>query len=180
MNAEDHLIIRRAKHGDLHAFSTLVRNYKIYVYKTAFGILQNNSDAEDVTQETFLKVYQSLRSLRNEETFPTWIARIAVRTALDLVKKNQRIQTYDPQTESSHLIVDEAMPDARMELDFALEKLSPDHRAILVLREIQGWDYEQISRVLEIPIGTVRSRLYHARTQLRQILSESEERHHDV
>lgn len=174
------MIIRRAKQGDLHAFSALVRNYKIYVYKTAFGILQNTLDAEDVTQETFLKVYQSLRSLRNDETFPTWIARIAVRKAFDLAKQNRRIQTFDPQIEQSRFIAHDAIPDSRLEMEYALQRLSPEHRAVLVLRELQGWDYEQIAKVLEIPIGTVRSRLHHARTQLRQILSESEERQDDM
>ncbi len=164
-------LIRRARHGDPQAIETIVRNYQSFVYRTAYGILQNAADAEDATQEAFIRAFRSLGRLREDRTFPTWLARIAVRISLDMVQAKAR-RAQDP-TEEIHGSVagGEDAASLRIDLERALAKLSPEHRTVIVLRAFHGLEYDEIAEVLDIPIGTVRSRLHHARMQLRMHLS---------
>jgi RNA polymerase sigma-70 factor, ECF subfamily len=149
----------------------LVRNYKDFVYQTIYAILRNHADTEDVLQETFIKAYQSIKSLREERTFPSWIARIATRTALDWRGRADRTRAAPNEIEK---IAGERDPNKairiRIDLEYALSQMSKEHRAILVLREFHGFDYEEIAEILNIPVGTVRSRLFNARAKLRRIL----------
>lgn len=173
LQSSDIDLVRAARQKGANAFAALVRNYQNFVYRTAYGVLQNKSDAEDVTQETFIKVYQSLQGLRDERTFPTWIARITVRTALDFLGRRERQQTLslDPERIQGSSDPHEATHH-RMDLENALGQMDADSRTILVLRELHGFDYEALANVLDIPTGTVRSRLHRARAQLRQLLSD--------
>ncbi|UOF90705.1 sigma-70 family RNA polymerase sigma factor [Fodinisporobacter ferrooxydans] len=173
MEEKDLQLIRSAKHGSKEAFALLVQNYKQYVYRTAYGILQSRTDAEDVVQEAFIKAYLSLAQLQEERSFPSWITTITTRLAIDLIKKRQRaspvtwddswLQIQDPKHDISHT-------ELRLSVHHALAELNEDHRAILILREIHGFDYQEIANILQIPIGTVRSRLHSARMQLRKTL----------
>lgn len=169
MTEDDVQLIRNARHGNREAFSQIVTNYKAFVYRTAYGIVHHQADAEDVTQETFMKVYQSLKKLRDEYTFPSWLARITVRTAIDWKKRHQRHdvtaleETQVVSNGDSHKQV-----DARLDLEQAIHQLAEDHQTVLVLRELHGFNYEELASILDIPVGTVRSRLHHARLQLRQ------------
>ncbi len=170
LNQNDVNLIRTAKRGHGEAFTMLVRNYKNFVFQTAYGVVRSKPDAEDITQEAFMKVHQSLKGLHDERAFPTWLARITVRTALDWLHRNEkhRLSPLDP---------DEIAKDAnhaaelRLDLEQALGRLNHEQRSILVLRELQGFDYEELSKILDIPVGTVRSRLHHARAQLRLLLA---------
>lgn len=172
MKQDDLNLIRSAKRGQVEAFTSLVRNYKNFVFRTAYGVIRNKSDAEDVTQEVFIKIHQSLSSLRDEFTFPTWIARITVRTAIDWVRQIGKGQESDLDTDRLTTVHDpHTSSDMRLDLEQALGQLSPEQRTILILRELQGFDYEKLAEILDIPIGTVRSRLHNARSQLRLILS---------
>jgi len=172
LNADDLRLIRDAKHGDVEAFSRLVQNYKNFVYRTAYGVLQHKLDAEDVTQDVFLKVHQALRHLRDESTFPSWLARITVRTAIDLLQRShhQRAGRLEEERVLFAEDVHHHQSQARLELNEALMKLSAAQRIILVLRELQGFTYEELAEILDVPIGTVRSRLHSARTHLRSHL----------
>jgi len=170
LNQQDLNLIRWARQGRRDSFSALIRNYQTFVFRTAYGVVQNRADAEDVTQETFIKVHQSLKALRDERTFPTWLARITVRTAIDWLhqkdKQKDLLASADPMTvDSGH------SSDLRMDLEQALAALSPEQRTVLVLREIHGFDYEQLAQILGVPVGTVKSRLHNARIELRQLLS---------
>lgn len=172
MNDDDLKIIRAAKRGNEEAFSTLVKNYTSFVYRTAYGVVRNQTDAEDVAQDSFVKAHQALRRLRDERTFPSWLATITVRTAIDYVSRRERTQTItlDPERHATEQDVHSAS-DARLDVHQALDRLNPEQRTILVLREIQGFDYEELAQILDIPLGTVRSRLHHARAQLRLLLT---------
>ncbi|RIV29211.1 RNA polymerase sigma factor [Alicyclobacillaceae bacterium I2511] len=172
MDEQDLRLIRAAKRGDTEAFTTLVRNYKHYVYRTAAGVLRPGPDAEDAVQETFVKAFTSLRNLKEERTFPTWLATIAVRTSLNLLQKRKR---FEAAVRDEDKLYTAAVPDptgrvdTTLDLAAALARLSPEHRVILVLRELDGLDYKEIADVLDIPLGTVRSRLHAARLQLRSV-----------
>jgi RNA polymerase sigma-70 factor, ECF subfamily len=171
VNQQDLVLVRDSMRGDTEAFTMLVRNYKDFVYRIVYAILQNHVDTEDVLQETFIKAYQSIIGLRDERTFPSWIARIATRTALDWKQRMNRLRAVPVELEQ---IVSERDPNKgiriRVDLENALGQMSTEHRAILVLREIHGFDYEEIAGILKIPVGTVRSRLFNARVRLRRIL----------
>lgn len=168
MNEEDLDLIRRAKRGHMDAFTILVRNYKHFVYRMAYGVLQNPYDAEDVSQEIFLKVHQSFKKLRDERTFPTWLAQISMRTSFDWIKRHKKHTkaSLDPELVSEKKDM-YAASDIRLDFERSLRQMDVELRTILILREIQGFDYEEIARILKIAIGTVRSRLHRARTQLR-------------
>ncbi len=173
MNQHDLSLIRDAIRGGTEAFTILVRNYKDFVYRTVYAVLQNHADTEDVVQETFIKAYQSIKGLREERTFPSWIARIAVRTAFDWKKRGDRTRAAPIELEQ---IAAEHDPNKaariRIDVENALRQMSSEHRVTLVLREFHGFDYEEIAEILNIPIGTVRSRLFSARSKLRKALEE--------
>ncbi|WAH38364.1 RNA polymerase sigma factor [Alicyclobacillus dauci] len=170
MEESDIQLIRRAKRGDTEAFTLLVRNYKNYIMQTAAAILSDRMEAEDVTQETFVRAYLSLKQLRKLETFPSWLATIATRLALDAAKRKSRaVSTVEDVAESA---VDETYGgfrdvENRIDVLNLLEDLTPEERTIIVLRELQDRSYQDIAQILGIPIGTVRSRLHTARQSLR-------------
>lgn len=172
LNPNDIDLIRNARKGSTEAFTAIVRNYKNFVYRTVFAILQNRQDTEDVAQEVFIKAYRSLAGLRDERTFPSWLAQIATRTALDWVQSKQKNQTIE--LDSEKFVVNDDIHRAaniRLDLENALGHLSEEHRMVTVLRA-DGFDYEEIAQILDIPIGTVRSRLHNARMHLRQLLQD--------
>lgn len=176
MEESDKHVIRLAIQGSPDAFTQLVQNYKHYVYQTAVGILADKIEAEDVTQETFVRAYSALSKLRQPETFPTWIATIATRIALDSIRRRKREVPIDsPDEQSVRLeqpVVDEfSKAEGRLDLLSLLRKLSEEERTVMILRELQDRSYADIAHVLDIPVGTVRSRLHSARKHLRQVMN---------
>ncbi len=183
-------LLARAQGGDQAAFGVLMRAHYEQVFRTVHGILRNEHDARDVSQEVWLKVWQELPKFRGEAKFTTWLHPIAVRKSLDHLRKRRRwfdrflpfasavdddstaVAVAEPAVETTAR--DEAEGQERTErLHQAMESLPPKHRAVLVLREVQGLSYEEIATATELPIGTVMSRLYHARRMLAQKLKSS-------
>lgn len=173
LNEKDLELVGRAQGGDRNALAMVITRYQHYVYRTVYGVVQHAADAEDVTQETFIKMYRSLNALKNVRTFPAWLARIAVNTAMDRINQRDRTKSTALELASRVSGPDEAQrTDLRIDVDRAIERLSPEHRAVLVLREVHGFDYAELAQILRIPVGTVRSRLHHARMQLRVAFDE--------
>jgi RNA polymerase sigma-70 factor (ECF subfamily) len=149
--------------------------------------LANAEDAQDALQEAFLNAYQSLDSFKGDSQFFTWLYRIAVNAAISL-KRKQRValrlehehaegpvaaEPADTSTSSQPgLALERADQERRMQ--HVLSLLSPEHRAVLVMKEIDGLKYEDIAAVLQVPVGTVRSRLFRARMELRELLDQGE------
>jgi RNA polymerase sigma-70 factor, ECF subfamily len=177
VNKEDLAIISNARKGSREAFAILVHNYKDFIYRTAYGIVQTHMDAEDVVQETFVKAFLNISQLKDERAFPSWLTTIATRISLELVKKrNGKTVPYETEGHSfPPLRGDSHNADLRIALLQELSKLGVEHRTVLVLREIHGFDYQEIAEILDIPIGTVRSRLHTARAKMRKALFESKE-----
>lgn len=171
MDRQDLILIQAAKRGLPEAFARLVHNYQDFVYRTAYGVLQNRTDAEDVTQETFIKVHRSLQTLRDEHSFATWIARITVRTALNWIEHQKKHRRSGWETDELTVADSTHSSIQRLDLEQALKHLSAEQRSVLVLREVHGFNYEELAIILNIPVGTVRSRLHNARMQLRHLLS---------
>lgn len=166
-------LIEKARTGDEDAFSALVLAYSPYVYRTAYAFLHDSMEAEDVAQEVFIKVHRSLPQLNEPRAFHSWISKIITRQCLDRAKQKKATPIPD---ESLELMAAPAThhSDRSLIIREALTKLSEEHRTVLILREWQGYDYHEISLILEIPLGTVKSRLNSARMQMRSLLSDQE------
>lgn len=194
MNHEDRRLIRQAVAGDTAAFGELVRRYQDRLYNIAYRVVGNPDDAADVVQDAFVNAYQALPSFKGDSEFFTWLYRIAFNTAISQKRKRRPTLSldrtdgdgrndggdrsgggtgYDPPD-----VAQDAAPDATLSraedervLAAAIAKLSDEHRAVLVLKDIDGEKYEDIAAALGIPIGTVRSRLHRARLELRQMIA---------
>jgi RNA polymerase sigma-70 factor, ECF subfamily len=169
MTASDHELVRSTLAGDLRAFEHLVERHRDLVVRVAARIV-GDDDAEDVAQDAFLRAYHRLSRWRGDGPFRTWLLHIAHNSAVDAVAA-RRIDAV-PLDGASEEIPDaaERTPAARLEsterlrrLDSKLKGLSPQHRTVLVLRDIEGLSYDEIAAVAEMPLGSVKARLHRAR-----------------
>ena len=183
MRDEDLGLVERCRAGDLTGFESLVEKYKRRAYRLAYQVLRDQEEALDVAQEAFIKAYQSLPRFRGQSAFYTWLFRIIVNLAMD--RHRQRVARQrafgaegvpseewerlapagglDPEDEA-------ARAEQRRRIETALGGLPPHHRSIIILSDIEGLSYREIADVLEIPLGTVMSRLHNARKRLRRLL----------
>ena len=173
-------LIEKARAGNKNAFATLVQRFQNRIFSVAYGVIDNQQDAEDIAQETFIKAYNSIGKLNHVEGFYKWLLRIAVNTSINY-KKNAVSTPQVPIDEINELTSQGETPEEYIEkregikkLRVVLAQLTPEHRAILVLREIEGLSYDEIANLFEIPLGTVKSRINHAREKLRQGLTRGE------
>ncbi len=185
---DDRELVERIVAGDHKAFRVLVERYQRRVYSVAFGIVRNPDTAMDVTQDAFVKVYKHLPNFKGDSAFYTWMYRIVVNLCIDKKRKAKRAAEVDYDDAMSHgahrftngptlasIHIDSPQKalqrqELREHMSEALETLSEPHREILVLREVDGLSYEELSDVLEIPKGTVMSRLFHARKNFQAAL----------
>ena len=178
--------MRRVLEGDVHAFEDLVTEHEKGVYAIAQRMTGNAEDAADMTQETFIKAYNSLSSFRGDSKFSVWLYRIATNVCLDFLRSRSRKPTVslsvedDDGEETQMDIADESQsPEQLLERGLTrdavrrgLKSLSPEYRQILLLREIQGLSYEEIAEALTLEVGTVKSRIFRARKRLCAFLLE--------
>lgn len=183
MKPEDEkTIVEKAKNGDERAFEALVTEYERLVYAVAFKLLGNEHDAQDAAQETFIKLYCHLPSFRGESKFSVWLYRLANNVCIDMLRKKS-VPTVSLSADEDDG-VELNIPDGRFSPENELEKkqlrqaveralgsLPEPYRQALVLRELAGQSYEEISQSLVIDIGTVKSRIFRARKKLCAILS---------
>lgn len=167
-------LIRRVQLGDADAFSDLVKEYSRHVYQTAYTIVRSRLDAEEVTQDVFIKVHRKLHTLKDSNAFPAWVTTITTRLAIDRVRQVQRRRS-DPLETIEDIAQIRADPATRPIIEETLDALSPAHRAILLLRERDGYEYAEIAAILSIPIGTVKSRLAYAKQAVRKRFDDREE-----
>ena len=188
MGPSDGELVERARKGDRDAFRELVERYQRKIATLALGMLRNREDALDVVQETFTKAFQSLDRFKGDATFYTWTYRIAVNLCIDHQRREAKMPVASPEPRESGdraadpvaLLVDGAEQGDPFQrtldseiagrLSAAIAELTPEHRAVILLREVDGLSYEEISRVLDCPKGTVMSRLHYARRQLQERL----------
>ncbi|MCK6256171.1 sigma-70 family RNA polymerase sigma factor [Fictibacillus sp. KIGAM418] len=174
MDHELQQLIVNAKKGDQDSFSKIVQKYKGKVYRHAFAMVHDQMEAEDITQEAFVKAYFSLHHLKQDYAFASWLTRIVTNLCYDRIKKAEKspVLHVDPEkTErlpNTHSEVENAQ--LKMNLQFAMQKLSAEHRTVIVLRDVQGFSYQEVADILEIPAGTVKSRINMARKELRREL----------
>lgn len=175
----DELLINQTLAGQKEAFGELVLKYQERVYNLALPIVGNPEDALDVTQETFVQALTHLSTFRRSSRFYTWLYRIAFNCAAGALRRRRRSVSVDSVLEDfgDSFEADVEAPDAEVDrrdnvrlLQAALDKLPEDYRRPLVLREMHEASYEEIAITLNVPIGTVRSRLHRARAALREAL----------
>lgn len=181
MDEELNRIIREAKRGSKDAFAILVHRFKDHVYRYAYGMVGDRMEAEDIAQEAFLKCFAALPRLENEFSFASWLNRIVSNLCADRLKKRgkERLQTASSEAlgdiEFSRAREQQRVQNLKSTIEEAMRQLSSDHRQIILLHDVQGFRYEEIARMLEIPVGTVKSRLNSARLALRLVMRRGEE-----
>jgi RNA polymerase sigma-70 factor (ECF subfamily) len=184
---DDRALVRRAKSGDLAAYDELVRRYQERIYATLYHMTANHEDANDLAQEAFIKAYHSLRSFKGDSTFFTWLYRIAVNRTINFLKQRKHkthLSLNDLDFNAEHdpdlvaLISDKTprreagLAELQEKLNAAMLQLSETHRLVVALHDVQGLSHEEISRIMDCNVGTVRSRLFYARQQLQCLLSD--------
>jgi len=183
VSADDHRLIAECLKGRTEAFGELVRRYQDRLFNTVYRLLGHAEDARDVVQEAFVNAYQSLDTFKGDSQFFTWLYRIAMNTAISLKRKQKGTLSIDAANGEPHVEPPDASETSRPghalerreqehRIQKALKQLSPEHRAVLVLKDMEGQKYETIAEILQVPIGTIRSRLHRARIELRAILSQ--------
>lgn len=177
---QESAIVRKVLDGDANAFETLVLEYEKNVYNIALRMTGNSEDAADMTQEAFIKAYNSLQAFRGDSKFSVWLYRIVSNVCLDFLRsKNRRptvsLSVEDDDGEDTQLDVADESQSPELLLDRkltresvrrGLDSLPPDYRQILLLREIQGLSYDEIAQALGLEVGTVKSRIFRARKRL--------------
>ncbi len=183
MDTDEAALIERCRAGDLAAFEPLVEKYRQRVYRLAYNVLRDPEEAWDVAQDAFIRAFQALPSFRGESAFYTWLFRIVMNVARDRVRQHAArgrafgTERVDEKDWDRTLVDQGTAPDAnatkveeRERISRALATLSEPHRAIIMLSDLEGLSYREIAEVLNIPMGTVMSRLHNARRRLREAL----------
>jgi RNA polymerase sigma-70 factor (ECF subfamily) len=177
--------VLQARKGDRDAFRTLFERYHRRAYALAFGVLRHQDDALDVVQDAFIKAHKYLDKFEGNSSFYTWLYRIVMNLAIDHLRKHRRVKPVElDETKIEDGPEDGLVPrilggnpgralqdkEIRTRIDRALEELSENHRAVLVMRELEGLSYEDMAQVMECSKGTIMSRLFHARRNMQRRL----------
>ena len=176
----DARLVERFLRGDAHAFELLFRKHQSYAFNVAYGLVGNNEDAADITQEAFLRVHRNMNRFRGDSTFTTWLYRVVVNLAITELRRRSRSRTLlmediapaeawraeeeGPDAPLVHLEIDEE----RETVQRVLRHLPPDYRAVLVLRHFQQLAYEEICQVLGLTMSQVKTRLHRARRMFKE------------
>jgi RNA polymerase sigma-70 factor, ECF subfamily len=172
--AGDLELVDRSQAGDNDAFGKLVTKYRAQIYSMLYSMVRNENDAWDLAQESFLRAWRSIHKFEGRSSFYTWLYRLTLNLAIDSLRRKGRFVEVE---------LDDAIPcslpspranyrrtEIRQHINAALELLPPEHRVAIVLKEIEGLQYQEIADILDISIGTVMSRLFHGRKKLQSIL----------
>lgn len=186
----EEILVNRSKIGDIEAFEELISKYQKRVFNIVLRIVGNADEAEDVSQEVFLKVFKSIAGFKGNSSFYTWLYRITINECMDFIKKRKKTAAYsldapletdedelkkevEDKSESTEDKVERK--EVREYIVKALMTLTAEYRSVIVLRDIQGFSYEEIAHILKCPEGTVKSRINRARSELKNRLSKNME-----
>ena len=182
---KEDLLLEKARHGDQEAFGELVRLYEKKVYALTLRMCKNPDDAAEAAQEAFLAAWQGLKFFRGEASFSTWLYRLASNACVDLLRKEQRHKAAaGPSLNDADTYIevadDAATPqelaersELREQIEEGLQSLMPEHREVLILRELHQLSYDEIAQTLDLDTGTVKSRISRGRKALRNFLLQS-------
>lgn len=181
---DDSVLVEKARRGDLSAFDELVRRYEKTVFNLAYRMVGDEQDAMDIVQEVFVKVYQSLSSFRGDSKLSTWLYRVCMNSCLDFKRKNKRVfvSIEEPVKVKDNEIAREVPdpsqgPEEQVESIMLgervlkiLDELDPIYKSVFVLSELQGRSYQEIADIMDVSLGTVKSRLHRARCLIKTML----------
>ncbi len=188
-------LIKKAQEGDLQAFEELILTHEKIVYNVALRMMNHSEDAKDISQEVFLKAYRNIKNFDERSKFSTWLYRITTNTCIDEMRKRKGKQSYSLEAELENeeggvqrQVADEGetpeeallRTEKQSEIVQALAQLVEEQRNIVILRDVRGLSYDEIAEILELPIGTVKSRISRARTQLKNEILKIMERNGEV
>jgi len=178
-------LVERLRGGERGAFRELFDRYNRRAYAMALGVVKNPTDAADVVQEAFVKVHKHVDSFQGNSSFYTWLYRIVMNLSIDHVRRNKKHTEFDETIRKDEALADGAeLPQSALEnpsktagrkelsahIQAALAELPEYHRAVILLREVEGLSYEEMAHVLKVPKGTIMSRLFHARRKMQDQL----------
>ena len=185
---DDIALVRRCQKGDALAFEQLVIKYRSKVFSMIYGMVQNEQDAWDLAQEGFVKAWRSIHRFKGQASFYTWLYRIVTNVAIDSLRRKSFKKTAEFDDEIAATQVEpgsktmpqpDPMPhqglereEIRHRIEHAINKLSPEHRTVIVMKEIEELQYSEIAEALGCSIGTVMSRLFYARKKLQTLLKD--------
>ncbi|MFZ5989212.1 MAG: RNA polymerase sigma factor [Bacillota bacterium] len=190
MNENEKELVEKARSGDVEAFEQLIQACQKKVFNIALRMLGNYDDASELAQEVFLKAYKSIKKFKGDSLFSTWIYKVTTNVCLDEIRKrkNKKVVSLDEDieydgSEIKRQIKDESPgPEAAAEsneiknvVNESIGVLPDDYKTVIVLRDIQGFSYDEISQIIKCPEGTVKSRINRARQALKKILKEKRE-----
>jgi RNA polymerase sigma-70 factor (ECF subfamily) len=177
------LLIKRSKKGDTDSFEELISNYQLNAYNIAFRMLGNQEDAKDCTQDALIKVYKSIGKFKGNSSFSTWLYRIVTNTCKDFIRKKKEVLYLDNDIKGEEGNIKRELRDEGDTPETVLEKselkevvtqaiseLNEDHREVIVLRDINGYSYDEIAEILNCSHGTVKSRINRGRKALKEVL----------
>jgi RNA polymerase sigma-70 factor, ECF subfamily len=181
---DDRDLVEAARRGDRNAFRTLFERYHRRAYALAFGVLRHQDDALDVVQDAFIKAHKYLDKFEGNSSFYTWLYRIVMNLAIDHLRKHRRVRPVELDETRIEEGDDSLLPkilggnpgralmdkEIRARIDQALDELSENHRAVLVMRELEGFSYEEMAQAMGCSKGTIMSRLFHARRNMQKRL----------
>ena len=183
----DRALIIRAQAGDKDAFRDLVRHHQRRAFSLAFGLVRDEGDAQEVVQEAFIRVYKSLGGFQHGSSFFTWLYRIVNNLAIDLMRRPaRRVSRLD---DGRHVGREDEIPllsrvdgadplasirrrEIAQRIQAALAELPPYHRAVIVMREVEGMSYQEMAEIMSVSKGTIMSRLFHARQKMQRALAD--------
>jgi RNA polymerase sigma-70 factor, ECF subfamily len=185
----DQDLVQLCQKGDADAFDQLVGRYRTRVFGMIYNMVHNEQDAWDLAQDSFLKAWKSIARFRGQSSFYTWIYRIVMNVTIDWLRKkqvkgsgaefNDEVQLREIDPASRTVPKADALPHERMmhgeiktRIDQAIAQLSPEHRAVILMKEIEDMQYHEIAEALDCSIGTVMSRLFYARKKLQNMLRD--------
>jgi len=182
---DDQTLISECLQGETESFSELVRRYQDRLFNALVHVLRSREDARDVAQETFVRAYQRLETFRGQSAFYSWLFRIAINNAIsyrrrtrlhstssiDATREKTGLEPIDSRSDSQPSYGLE-LSERQQQVQSALTQLTEEYRVVLVLKELEGFKYEEIAVIVDCPIGTVRSRIHRARAELRQKLEK--------
>ena len=172
--SEDLGLIRRSQAGDAEAFGEIVTKYRGKIYTILYGIVRNENDAWDLAQDGFLRAWRLIHKFEGRSSFYTWLYSLTVNLAIESLRRKGRCAEVE---------LDDAIPcslpspranyrraEIRQHINAALSQLSPEHRVVIILKEIEGLQYHEIAETLHLSVGTVMSRLFYGRKKLQSLL----------
>ena len=183
----DWAIVQRVQNGEVSAFNQLVQKYRQPLFSTIYNMTGNREDATDIAQEVFIKAFQSIKRFRGQASFYTWLYRIAVNASITFIKRAKKQRFINYETIDETLVSSEILEyftaktktekgallkELQEKLNEALQKLSPKHRIVVILHEVEGMNHKEIADITKTSEGTVRSRLHYAKKMLQAFLQE--------